>query len=74
MLAVVDDFASAGMLVRRSASTEIRAALEEGDAKTRVGKSAGGSESGEAASGDGHGGLGGGLSHAGEMVSRRIIR
>ena len=58
VLAVVDDFAGAGMLVGRSASAEVGAALEESDAKAGVGESAGGGESGEAASGDGYGGLG----------------
>jgi len=54
MLAVVDDFAGARMFVGGSAPTEIRATLEEGDSKARVGESAGGSQPGEAASGDGY--------------------
>jgi hypothetical protein len=53
MLTVVDDFAGAWMFVRRSATTNIRATLEERDSKARVSKSASGSEAGEAAAGDG---------------------
>jgi len=63
MLTVVDDFAGAGMFVRRSASAEIGAALEESDAKSGVGESASGGEAGEAATGDGYGGLGRGWAH-----------
>ena len=58
VLAVVDDFAGAGMLVGRSAAAEIRAAFKQGDAKARIGEGAGGGQSGEAAAGDGYGGLG----------------
>ena len=41
MLAIIDDFTGSGMLVGRSATAEVRAALEEGDAETGVGKGAG---------------------------------
>ena len=59
VLAVVDDLAGAGMLVGGSASAEIGAALEESDAKAGISKGTGGGETGEAAAGDGYGGLGG---------------
>jgi len=65
VLAVIDDFAGAGMLVGRGASAEVGAALEEGDAEAGIGEGAGGCEAGEATAGDGYGGLGGGLGHAG---------
>src|ERR1700722_1694294 len=50
VLAIVDDFAGAGMFVGRSASAEIRAALEQGDAEADGGESAGPSEASQAAS------------------------
>ncbi len=65
VLAVVDDFAGAGMLVGRSAAAEIGTPLEESDAKAGVGQGAGGGESGQAATGDGDCRLGGILVHAG---------
>jgi len=40
VLAVIHDFAGAGMLVRRCSSAEIRTALEEGDAKSGIGQRA----------------------------------
>ena len=46
VLAVVDHFAGAGMLVGRSASAEVGAALEERDAEAGIGEGAGGGESG----------------------------
>src|SRR5258708_26808990 len=46
VLAVVDDFAGAGMLVGGSASAEVGAALEEGDAEVGIGEGAGGGEAG----------------------------
>ncbi len=58
VLAVIDNFSGAGMLVRRGATAEERPLLEERDPKSRVGQGARGSESGEAASGDGGCGLG----------------
>ena len=58
VLAVVDNFAGAGMFLGRSAAAEEGALLEQGDAETGVGEGAGGGESGEAASGDGYSGLG----------------
>ena len=60
VLAVVDDFAGAGMFPRGSAAAEERALLEERDAESVVGQGAGGGESGETASGDGDCGLGSG--------------
>jgi len=57
VLAVVDDFAGAGMLVGGGASPEVGAAFEESDAEAGVGEGAGSCESGEAAAGDGYGGL-----------------
>jgi hypothetical protein len=63
VLAVVDDFAGAGVFVGGSASAEVGAALEESDAEAGVGEGAGGGEAGEAAAGYGYGGWGG-LSHA----------
>ena len=65
VLAVIDDFAGAGMFVGGSAPTEVRTALEESDAKTRVGECARRGEAGEAASGYGYGRLCGVLAHAG---------
>ena len=56
MLAVVDHFAGSGMLVGGGASAKIGTALEERDAETGVGKSAGGGEAGESAAGDGDSG------------------
>ena len=57
VLAVVDHFSGARMLVGRGTSAEERAAFEEGDAETGVGESAGGGEAGEAAASYGYGGL-----------------
>ncbi len=57
VLAVVDDFAGAGMFIGGSASAEIGAALEERHAEAGIGERAGCGEAGEAASGDGYGGL-----------------
>jgi len=41
VLAVVDDFAGSGMKVRRGASTEVAAPLEDCDAETGIGQRAG---------------------------------
>ena len=60
VLAVVDDFAGAGMFPGGGAATEEGTLLEEGDAEALVGEGAGGGESGETASGDGDCGLGSG--------------
>jgi len=54
VLAVVDHFAGAGMLVGGGAAAEIWSALEEGNAETRIGQGAGRGETGETASGDGY--------------------
>ncbi len=51
MLAIVDNFAGTGMLIRRGAPAEIRAALKKGHAKTRFGEGAPGGEAGQSASG-----------------------
>jgi len=56
VLAVVDHFAGAGMLVGRSPSAEVRTALEYGHAKARLGQRAGCSQSGQASAGYGYGG------------------
>ncbi len=64
VLAIIDHFAGPGMFVGRGASTEIRTALEEGDAEAGVGERAGGGKAGEAATGDGYGELGGTFVHA----------
>ena len=58
VLAVVDDFAGAGMFPGGSTAAEEGTLLEEGDVETGVGQGAGGGESGETASGDGDFGLG----------------
>src|SRR5215831_19228053 len=58
VLAVVDDFARTGMLVRRGAASEKRALLEQGNAEADVGKRTSGSQSGETTSDDGDSGLG----------------
>ncbi len=55
VLAVVDDFAGAGMLVGGGASAEVGTALEQGDAEAGVGEGTCGGEAGEAASGYGYG-------------------
>jgi hypothetical protein len=68
VLAIVHDFAGAGMLPGGGAASEERALLEEGDAETRVGEGAGGGKSGEAASGDGDCGLGFDWGHANFVV------
>src|SRR5579863_8412222 len=52
------------MLVGRSTASEIRTPLEQGYAKAGVGKSAGGSQPGEAAAGDGYGRLSERLAHS----------
>src|SRR5579872_941073 len=49
VLAVVHHFASAGMLIRGSASAKIRPALKQGHAKAARGKGASGSESRQSA-------------------------
>jgi hypothetical protein len=64
VLAVVDNFSSAGMLVGRCATAEERALLKERDPKPRVRQGAGGGESGEAASGDGDSRLGWSARHS----------
>jgi hypothetical protein len=53
MLAVVDDFSCARMLVRRGSASEERTLLEERNAKADVGKRTGSGESGETASDNG---------------------
>ena len=65
VLAVIYDFASTGMLVGRCATAEIGTALEKCHAEAGIGEGAGGGETGEAASGDGYGGLWGALRHSG---------
>ena len=55
VLAVVDDLASAGMLVGGGAAAEVRAAFEEVHAVAGVGEGAGGGDSGESAPDDGDG-------------------
>ena len=52
MLAVVDDFSCAGMLVRRGAPAEERTLLKQRNAEAVIGKGASGGESGETASDD----------------------
>ena len=54
VLAIVDNFAGAGVFVGRCASAEKWAALEEGDAESSIGERASRGESGESSSGDGH--------------------
>jgi len=56
MLAVVDHFAGSGMLIRRSTATKKGAALEQSYSKTSFGESASGSQSGQSAADDRHGG------------------
>jgi hypothetical protein len=58
VLTIVDNFAGAGVLVGGSATAEVGSALEQGDAEARFGEGAGCGQTGEAASGDGYGGLG----------------
>src|SRR6202034_2024905 len=69
VLAVIDDFTGAGMLVRRSAATEVGAAFEESDAEAGIGEGAGRGQASETAAGDGYCGLGGSLAHAGFWVT-----
>ena len=52
MLAIVDYFACARMLIGRGATAEKRPALEERDSKTGIGKCAACSESGQASTDD----------------------
>ena len=52
MLAIVDNFARAGMLIRRSAAAKIRTPLKERNAKAGFGESASGSEAGQPTAGD----------------------
>jgi hypothetical protein len=49
VLAVIHDFASAGMLIRRCTAAQIGATLEEGDAKTIFRQHTTGGQSREAA-------------------------
>ena len=53
MLAIVDNFAGAGMLIRRGAPAEIRAALKKRHAKPGFRQGASSGEAGQPASGDG---------------------
>ena len=53
MLAIVDNFAGAGMLIRRGAAAEIRAAFKQSHAKTSFGQGASSGEAGQPASGYG---------------------
>src|SRR5260370_3587885 len=50
MLAIVDNLAGTGMLIRRGAPTEIRAALKKGHAKTRLAEGASGGAAGQSSS------------------------
>jgi hypothetical protein len=68
VLAVVDDFAGAGMFPGGGAASEEGTLLEKRDAESGVGQGAGGGESGEAASGDGDCGLGFDWGHANFVV------
>jgi len=52
MLAIVDDFASSGMLIGRRASTNKRPPFKDCDLKSGVGQGTGGRESGDAAAND----------------------
>src|SRR5450432_3079782 len=54
VLAVVHDFAGAGMFVGGGASAEVGAAFEDGDLKAAASKGARGGNSGESASDDGY--------------------
>src|SRR6266478_6712430 len=54
VLAIVDNFTGAGMLIRRGATAEIRAALKQRHAKTGFGQGASRGEAGQPASGYGH--------------------
>src|SRR5260221_11822769 len=50
MLAVVDDFAGTGMLIRRRATTQVRTPLKQGHAETGSGKGASSGQSSQTAS------------------------
>src|ERR1700687_854245 len=52
MLAIVNNFAGTGMLIRRRAPAEIRATLKEGHAKPGFGEGASGREARQPASSD----------------------
>ena len=54
MLAVIHDFAGAGMLVGGGAASEVRTALEQGDLVSRLGQCASGGEPGQATANHGH--------------------
>jgi hypothetical protein len=55
VLAIVDDFASARMKIRRSAAAQVAAALKDGYAKACVGQGAGGCQPGDTTSDNGDG-------------------
>ncbi len=71
VLAVVDDFASSRMLIRRCPSAEIRATLEQGDAIANFGERAGSGETGEAAAYDGNGCGGTGIGNKWRGLGKR---
>src|SRR6266851_272503 len=54
VLAVVHNFAGAGMFVRGGATAEVRASLKNGHAEAAAGEGTGGRQSGESASDDGY--------------------
>ena len=54
MLAVVDDFASAGKFVRRGAAAKIGTPLEEFNVVTGIGQRAAGGDAGQSSANDGH--------------------